>query len=388
MVFPFTVPILSDGATRDGAQGVYARSLARTLAERLSSGTSVTATAASLTADGLGDEPQAHGWVVMTQPWTLEEACAVAVPDTTEYLLHGASELTDRIRLRLILVDRRRRHADLDQVILRPRAELFDALEDAASAIAQALGLGLPATHWPTLDVEAYAAYLRGRDVSAAHELGVRVADPARSFDAYLEAATRDPSFVDAQDRLLSLALDFGLGAIGPPAAARDACEKLLRIDPAAVKAQAALAEIDLANGDAASAAERLREALLIRPDWWPALERLGTALLRLGRPGEAIPSFEKALAKSSQDVDALTGLATALVETGNLDEAVRVFRRALDSGECAHLHEGIARALRRLGRRSEARRHAAAARRLLGRGGVFGYLHAAWERLRSVRRE
>lgn len=388
MVFPFTVPIDGAGEMRDNAQGMYARSLARTLAERLSLGSGVSATAATLTADGLGGEPQAHGWVVVTRPWTVEEACAVALPETTEYLLHGAAELTDRVRLRLILVDRPHRRAALDHVVLRPRSELFAAIEEAAVQVALALGLDLPATQWPTADVEAYVAYLRGRDISAAHEAGVRVADPARSFDPYLEAALRDPSFAEAQDRLLSLALDFGLGGMGPSAVARGACEKLLRISPVAVKAYAALAEMDLAESRPAAAADRLRQALLIRPDWWPALERLGTALLQLDRAAEAVAWFELALAQKPDDVDALTGLGTALAETGKLDDAVRVWERALESGEGAHLHAGIARALRRLGRRSEARRHAALARRLLGRGGLFGYLHAAWDRLRSMTRE
>ena len=62
--------------------------------------------------------------------------------------------------------------------------------------------------------------------------------------------------------------------------------------------------------------------------------------------------------------------------------------RRALELGDGAHLHDDIARALSRLGRRAEARRHAATARRLLGRSGVFGYLHGAWERLRELTSE
>ena len=388
LVFPFTVPVGAGGEMRDAAQGVYARSLARTLAERLSSGSGVTATAATLTAEGLGGEAAAQGWVVVTRPWTVEEACALSLPPATEYLVHGAAELTDRVRLRLVLVDRPRRCATLDHVVVRPRSELFAALDDAASSIAATLGLELPAPRWPTGDVEAYVAYLRGRDASAGHEVGVRVADPGRSFDAYLEAARRDPSFVDAQDRLLALALDFGLGGIGPSAAARAACEKLLRIEPGAVKAHAALAEMDLREGNPAAAVDHLRTALLIRPDWSPAMERMGTALLEMGRPREAIPWFERALFDRPDDVDALTGLGTALAETGKLEEAVRVWRRALDSGEGVYLHEGIARVLRRLGRRAEARRHAAAARRLLGREGFFGYLHGVWERLRSVKRE
>jgi tetratricopeptide (TPR) repeat protein len=318
----------------------------------------------------------------------LEEACAVALPETTEYLAHGTAELTDRVRMRLIVIDRPRRRTALDHVVLRPRAELFAALDDAAWSVAKAVGSELPEIVWPTSDVEAYVAYLRGRDVSAAHEAKVALGDPSRSFDAYLEAARRDPAFAEAQDRLLSLALDFGLGAAGPASAARQACHKLLDIDPFAVKAHAALAEIDLAEGKIAEAVVRLRTALRIRPDWWPALERLGTALARLGRYAEAIPCFEKALAQKPDDGDALAGLGAALAETGRLEDAVRTWRRALEVGDAAHLHDNIARALSRLGRRAEARRHAATARRLLGRSGVFGYLHGAWERLRERKRE
>ena len=94
MVFPFTVPIDGGGQMRDPAQGVYARSLARTLAERLSSSPAVSATAATLTADGLegAARPQEQGWVVASQPWTLEEACHIGLPEGTEYLLHGAAQ--------------------------------------------------------------------------------------------------------------------------------------------------------------------------------------------------------------------------------------------------------------------------------------------------------
>jgi Flp pilus assembly protein TadD len=162
-----------------------------------------------------------------------------------------------------------------------------------------------------------------------------------------------------------------------------------LQLDATAAKAHAALAEMDLAEGRPGAAADRLQEALRIRPDWWPAFERLGTALVRLGQHAEAIPWFEKALAEKPEDADALTGLGVALAETGRLEEAVQAWGRALLSGDGgAHLHENLARALRRLGRRAEARRHGAIARRLLGRGGVFGYFQDAWERLTGARGE
>jgi len=295
MVFPFTVPLDGGGRMLDAAQGVYARSLARTLAERFTEPPRLSANLAQLTADGPLDGEngiRGHGWVVASAPWTLEEACHIGLPEGTEYVLHGSAELTDRIRLRILLVDSPQKHLALDHVVLRPRAELFAALDEAAVEIARALGEDPPGFPWPTHDVEAYVAYLRGRDMSAAHEMGVRVPDPRRSFDPYLEAMRRDPRFGDAQDRLLALALDFALGGKGPVAAARDACESLLAIDPSAFKAHLALAEIDLAQGDPRAAERRIARALSLQPEWTPAFERMGTALSRQRRHAQAVGWF------------------------------------------------------------------------------------------------
>ncbi len=385
IVFPFTVPLDGSGRMLDAAQGVYARSLARTLAERLSEPPRLSANVAQLTADGPLDGEEGvrgHGWIVASSPWTLEEACNIGLPEGTEYVLHGSAELTDRLRLRILLVDSPQKHLALDHVVLRPREELFAALDEAAVEIARAVGEEPPASPWPTRDVEAYVAYLRGRDMSAAHEMGVRVPDPTRSFDPYLEATRRDPRFADAQERLLALALDFALGGKGPAAAAREACEKLLALDGSAFKAHLALAEIDLAEGDALTAERRIAQALLLQPDWAPAFERMGTALSRQGRYADAVPWFDKAVAAGADDLDALQGLGVALAESGQLERAVECWRKAVAlGGGTADLHDGLARALVQLGRRSEAREHRALSRRLRGKRG-FGLdlLREAWE--------
>ncbi|HTO95707.1 MAG TPA: tetratricopeptide repeat protein [Myxococcales bacterium] len=385
MVFPFTVPLDGSGRMLDAAQGVYARSLARMLAERLSEPPGLSASLAQLTADGPltgGNRTPGHGWVVASSPWTLEEACHIGLPEGTEYLLHGSAELTDRVRLRILLVDSPQKHLALDHVVLRPREELFPALDEAAAEIARALGEDPPGTSWPTGDVEAYVAYLRGRDMSAAHEMGVRVPDPNRSFDPYLEAARRDPRFSDAQERLLSLALDFALGGRGPAAAAREACEKLLAIDETAFKAHLALAEMDLLQGDAPAAEGRIARALSLQPGFAAAFERMGTALSHQGRWREAVPWFEKAVAARSDDAEALRGLGTALLECGRLEKAVECWRGALALGvETADLHDRLARTLDTLGQRQQARAHRALSRRLQGKP-RFGLdlLREAWE--------
>jgi Tfp pilus assembly protein PilF len=385
MVFPFTVPLDGSGRMLDAAQGVYARSLARTLAERLSEPPRLQANLAQLTADGPLDGEKGvrgHGWIVASQPWTLEEACHIGLPDGTEFVLHGSAELTDRVRIRILLVDSPQKHLALDHVVLRPRGELFSALDEAAVEIARALGEEPPTFPWPTRDVEAYVAYLRGRDMSAAHEMGVRVPDPRRSFDPYLEAMRRDPRFGDAQDRLLALALDFALGGKGPVVAAREACDRLLAIDPSAFKAQLTLAEIDLWQGKPAAAEQRIACALSLQPEWPPAFERMGTALLRQQRHAEAVTWFEKALAERRDDTDALQGLGVALAQCGRLEKAVECWRAAVKHGVAtADIHENLARALSTMGRRVEAREHRALSRHLQGKP-RFGLdlLREAWE--------
>ena len=385
MVFPFTVPLDGSGRMLDAAQGVYARSLARTLAERLTEPPRLNANLAQLTADGPlegEDGVRGHGWVVASQPWTLEEACHIGLPEGTEFVLHGCAELTDRVRIRILLVDSPQKQLALDHVVLRPRSELFSALDEAAVEIARAVGEEPPNLAWPTRDVEAYLAYLRGRDMSAAHEMGVRVPDPRRSFEPYLEAMRRDPRFTDAQERLLALALDFALGGQGPLTAAREACEKLLAIDASAFKAHLALAEIDLAQGDAVAAEGRIAAALKLQSQWAPAFERMGTALVRQKRHAEAIGWFEKAIRERPEDTDALQGLGVALAECGRLEDAVCNWEAALSHGvHTADLHDNLSNSLSLLGRRAESRAHRALSRRLQGKR-RFGLdlLREAWE--------
>ena len=286
------------------------------------------------------------------------------------------------MRLCILLVDSPLKKLTLDHVVLRPRSELFAALDEAASEIAHALGESAPETAWPTRDVEAFLAYLRGRDMSAAHEAGVRVPDPNKSFDSYLEAERRDPQFADAQDRLLALALDFALGGQGPVAVARTSCERLLAIDPSAYKAHAALAEIDLMTGNPAAAEERLKRALSLHPEWPAGFERMGTALSRLGRFGEAIPWFERALTERSDDADAIQGLGVALAECGRQEEAILAFRTAISLGiKTAHVHDNLASLLAALGRTKEAREHRHESRRISGKPRLGLYLlRDAWE--------
>ena len=273
----------------------------------------------------------------------------------------------DRVRLRILLVDSPGKHLALDHVVLRRRNELFSALDEAAQEFARAVGEEPPQSSWPTRDVEAYVAYLEA-DMSAAHEMGVRVADPRRSFDSTSRprGATRaSPTRRTGCWRSRSTSRSAAAVPSPPRATPARSCS---RSDPSAFKAHLAMAEIDLAQGDARAAERRISAALALQPEWVPAFERMGTALSRQGRHGEAIAWFEKAILERADDTDALQGLAVALAECGQLERAVERWQEALARGvRTVDLHENLARAFSALGRRAQARSHRALSRRLSG---------------------
>lgn len=90
-----------------------------------------------------------------------------------------------------------------------------------------------------------------------------------------------------------------------------------------------------LARGDHEGAAAQYREALAsLRPDApvaeAPLQQNLGTALLRAGRPAEAVAPLRRAVALMPWSADAAVGLAVAALGAGELDEAEREARRTL----------------------------------------------------------
>jgi tetratricopeptide (TPR) repeat protein len=132
-------------------------------------------------------------------------------------------------------------------------------------------------------------------------------------------------------------------------------------------------------SGDVASEVERFREAVQGDPDDGQSLNALGQALVRAGRPGEAIqylqravtgypnvwdyrfnlaraysqmenwtraiPEYEAALALSPDDSAALYNLGSALHHQGREDEAIARYQRAIELAPAepsVHLALGI----------------------------------------------
>ncbi len=101
----------------------------------------------------------------------------------------------------------------------------------------------------------------------------------------------------------------------------------------------------------------------------------LGNALLRAGRPAEALAAFRVALEQIPDDIKARANLGVALIRTGRLDEAERELRRALalDPRHTITL-QNLAESLRKQGRFEEALEYYRAA---IGTDAGNAYPHA-----------
>jgi tetratricopeptide (TPR) repeat protein len=83
-----------------------------------------------------------------------------------------------------------------------------------------------------------------------------------------------------------------------------------------------------------------------IRPGYAEAHHNLGDALLRLGRPDDAVASYQRALAHSPDFAEAHNNLGNAQCGLGLLDDALASYRRALQlrpDFPAAHANLGIA---------------------------------------------
>jgi len=84
-------------------------------------------------------------------------------------------------------------------------------------------------------------------------------------------------------------------------------------------------------NGDWLQALDRLRSAYEIDPDHPGLINGLGTCLLQLNRPAEAIPWFEAVCKSMPGSPEPASNLGVALVYGGRIEQAELAFRSALE---------------------------------------------------------
>jgi len=186
---------------------------------------------------------------------------------------------------------------------------------------------------------DAEAHYLRGR---ALEERGL-LEQAAESFG---RATALDRGFADAYNDLGEVLL-----RLGRTDAAIASCQRALELRPRFAAALGNLANADRARGALAAAIAGYRRVIALEPRLAEAHRNLGSALLEAGEPEAAIISLQKAVELRPEFARALTQLAGALSAAGRAAEAIPHYerllareRRAESLDEYATLLAGIGR--------------------------------------------
>jgi Flp pilus assembly protein TadD len=232
-----------------------------------------------------------------------------------------------------------------------------------------------------TLDVAASAnVQPRNWRAEALTLLGVILAvkgDNAGALSALREAVALAPENYDAQ-----LALGRALYGASDPKGAATAFRAAIRLKPDDAKTRFFLATTLEAAGDDAGAETAYRELLTLRPDSAEGHLGLGVLLVKLGadRENEGIKELSRAISLNGELYEARIALGRALVRHGRPQEALEHLQRAAAlAPRNPEPHYQLALAYRRLGRTAEAEKENAnvkeihAARRANSKEGAPG---------------
>jgi hypothetical protein len=185
--------------------------------------------------------------------------------------------------------------------------------------------------------------------------------DKAASELLFASELERNGLFDEAEQRLLSL-LEAqpkewrALHQLAEMHLARGDCVRALEFMAAAMKANAASAEVKSNYGFILQKLDRHEEALayfnralVARPGHVSALLNRGTSLQHLNRPNEAVASFDRVLALDPRNAKALYNRANILHELRRFDECLADLAKAIacapDYAD-AHWNEGLTRLL------------------------------------------
>ena len=214
--------------------------------------------------------------------------------------------------------------------------DVFAVQADIAGQVAGALHLALSDSsrarlaEVPTRSLDAYARYLRSRELRA----GEFSPEALRAAIAELQAAVAlDSGFVDAWGNLAQLQVEaFRLGGmrVADATEAERTLRRALALGPASAEVRAASGRYhQLVTGDMVRSYEEYREALRLAPNRSDLLSGAGAVEMELGRWTEAVADLEHAARLDPRSPDAAGTLAGAYLRLRRYPEARREIAHA-----------------------------------------------------------
>jgi TolB-like protein/Tfp pilus assembly protein PilF len=217
-----------------------------------------------------------------------------------------------------------------------------------------------------TTNPEAYALYLQATAIFNRRD-GKRFHDGIQMLE---QALRLDPSYARAWSRLATIEVLLPVYVVREfktaPAAAEQAAEHAIALDPSLAEPHAVLGLIRLTRRDFVPARDSFHRALELEPDDVTANLWYGTSLLNTGYVSQGTQALDRLLTIDPILPNALLWRGLAAFDQGDLATAERLLLRAQDLG-LAHVGVGLAVTAEARGDRAEAVRQMTRAFELFG---------------------
>jgi eukaryotic-like serine/threonine-protein kinase len=183
-------------------------------------------------------------------------------------------------------------------------------------------------TH-PTENIDAYAAYLRGRRAMRGEQ---NVANVQAAIGAYKDALRQDPSFALAYAGIADSSLRMYRATKEPRWAtdALSAAQQADSLDDRLVEVHVALGNAYQATGRTAESIVELKKATELAPNSDDAFRRLGRAYLSAGRADDAIDAYQRAVKVNPYHWVNSDTLGAAYLQLGKYPEAIAAFQHVI----------------------------------------------------------
>lgn len=178
------------------------------------------------------------------------------------------------------------------------------------------------AERWFKDAVEANPQYIRGHE--SLGEMYITLGDKEKAADSLAKASDISPDNSTRQVKLGKLFIDGG-----KPEKAEQAFRKAMSTDTAGPEVHTQIGEIYLEAGDETKAAAAFKSSLSIQKDVH-VYNRLGIALRKKGKFGDAVAEYNKALLIAPDDEVLYYNLGRVYIEMKKYDKAITALNQAL----------------------------------------------------------